>query len=86
VLGRNYVFDPPDAAIAQPHFNAMRVTGGSGQNRLDPAAGQATAALVFFKHDLDFQTGVDVFTDASVQCDQPSRNNSCVDVLISDIA
>ena len=54
------LFDSAHLPIGQPDFDAVGMAGRSGQNVLDKAPGQFSAALVLFQNDTHFVSGHDV--------------------------
>ena len=63
-VGRNEllhdIFNPAHLAVGQTYFDTMGVTGAVGQDFLNHAAGETTAALVLFKNNFDLKAGLNV--------------------------
>jgi hypothetical protein len=59
---------PAHLAVRQPYFDAVRMSGGTGQQLFDYAARPLAGALVVLEDDVHGQAGTDVLAIMSIFC------------------
>jgi hypothetical protein len=59
---------PAHLAVRQPHFDAVRMSGGTGQQLFDDATCSFAGALVVLEDDVHGQAGADVLAIFSTFC------------------